>query len=112
MTRIEAIIQPGVLEKVESAMLAIGIQRLVITEVAERNLSNGPTACYRGARYRVSMPRLKVEILVPSDRSEEALSALRQAARCTSADDGTVIAYELAEAVLIHSGVHLQYSDV
>jgi len=111
MMRIEAIIPPSALEDVASAVDAAGVRRMFVSEISERNFATGPIGVYRGARYRVAVPRVKVEILVTLERCEELMAVIFHAARFTSGDDGSVIAHELSEAFLIKTGTPLEYSD-
>jgi nitrogen regulatory protein P-II 1 len=49
-------------------------------------------------------PKVKVEMVVPSDRSEEVLQALSGAARTGKIGDGKIFVYDVAEAVRIRNG--------
>jgi nitrogen regulatory protein P-II 1 len=59
---------------------------------------------YRGQEYEVDLlPKVKVEMVVPSTRSEEVIRTLTGAARTGKIGDGKIFVYEVAEAVRIRN---------
>ena len=87
MLKIEAIIQPFKLEDVRIALGALGIQGFMISEAVSHGGPVPHRAFYRGAEYRVDVPRLRLEILVSSDGVDEVTEALSLAARTTIPGD-------------------------
>jgi nitrogen regulatory protein P-II 1 len=68
-------------------------------------------AFYRGAEYHVDVPRVKLEMLVSSDRADEIIDAILRVARTSvPGDDGTILVYEVADAIQIRTGARLQYT--
>ena len=105
MKKIEAIIQPFKLDEVKEALKAIGIDGMTITEVRGHGRQKGHREIYRGQEYNVDLlPKVKLEIVVPSERSEEIVQALREAARTGKIGDGKIFILDVAEAVRIRNG--------
>ena len=105
MKKIEAIIQPHKLEQVKEALKAIGIDGMTVTEVRGHGRQKGHKEIYRGMEYQVDLlPKMKVEMVVPADRSEEVIETMVQAARSGKIGDGKVFVYDVADAVRIRNG--------
>lgn len=104
MKKIEAIIQPFKLDDVKEALKSIGIDGMTITEVRGHGRQKGHKEVYRGQEYNVDLlPKMKVEMVVPSSRYEEVLRAVTTAARTGKIGDGKVFVYDVAEAVRIRN---------
>jgi nitrogen regulatory protein P-II 1 len=104
MKKIEAIIQPFKLEEVKEALKAIGIDGMTITDVRGHGRQKGHKEVYRGQEYNVDLlPKVKVEMVIPSDRYEEVLRAVTTAARSGKIGDGKIFVYDVAEAVRIRN---------
>ncbi|MGA3018133.1 MAG: P-II family nitrogen regulator [Bryobacteraceae bacterium] len=104
MKKIEAIIQPFKLEEVKAALQAIGIDGMTISEVRGHGRQKGHREVYRGQEYNVDLlPKVKVEMVVPSGRADEVVLALAAAARTGKIGDGKIFVYEVAEAIRIRN---------
>ncbi len=104
MKKIEAIIQPFKLQEVKEALKDIGIDGMTVTEVRGHGRQKGHKEVYRGQEYEVDLlPKLKLEMVVPAARAEEAISALIEAARTGKIGDGKVFVYDVAEAIRIRN---------
>jgi nitrogen regulatory protein P-II 1 len=105
MKKIEAIIQPFKLDDVKTALQGIGIEGMTISEVRGHGRQKGHKETYRGQEYQVDLlPKVKIEVAVPSDRSEEVVNAICTAARSGKIGDGKVFVSEVAEAIRIRNG--------
>ncbi len=105
MKKIEAIIQPFKLDEVKEALASIGIDGLTVSEVRGHGRQKGHKEVYRGQEYTVDLlPKIKLEMVVPSERIEEVMGALSGAARTGKIGDGKVFVYEVAEALRIRNG--------
>jgi nitrogen regulatory protein P-II 1 len=103
--KIEAIIQPFKIDEVKQALLGIGIDGMTISEVRGHGRQKGHKEVYRGQEYNVDLlPKVKVEMVVPAERSEEIVRALSNAARTGKIGDGKIFIYDVAEAVRIRNG--------
>lgn len=104
MKKIEAIIQPFKLDEVKKTLQGLGIDGMTISEVRGHGRQKGHTEVYRGQEYNVDLlPKLKMEMVVPSARSEEVIQALSGAARTGKIGDGKIFVYDVAEAVRIRN---------
>jgi nitrogen regulatory protein P-II 1 len=104
MKKIEAIIQPFKLDDVKEALKAIGIDGMTITEVRGHGRQKGHKEVYRGQEYNVDLlPKVKLELVVSSERSEEVIQTLTAAARTGKIGDGKVFVYDVAEAIRIRN---------
>jgi nitrogen regulatory protein P-II 1 len=105
MKKIEAIIQPFKMDEVKEALTGIGIDGITISEVRGHGRQKGHREVYRGQEYNVDLlPKVKLELVVPSDRFEEVVRALREAARTGKIGDGKIFVFDVAEAVRIRNG--------
>ena len=104
MKKIEAVIQPFKLDEVKEALKGIGIDGMTITEVRGHGRQKGHKEVYRGQEYNVDLlPKVKLELVVPSDRYEEVLKTLTAAARSGKIGDGKIFVFDVAEAVRIRN---------
>jgi nitrogen regulatory protein P-II 1 len=105
MKKIEAIIQPFKIDEVKAALLGIGIEGMTISEVRGHGRQKGHTEVYRGQEYNVDLlPKVKLEMVVSADRSDEVVKALTTAARTGKIGDGKIFISDVAEAVRIRNG--------
>lgn len=104
MKKIEAIIQPFKLEDVKAALKAIGIDGMTVTEVRGHGRQKGHREIYRGHEYEVDLlPKVKLEMVVPSARADEVIRAVLESARTGKIGDGKIFVYEVAEAIRIRN---------
>ena len=104
MKKLEAIIQPFKLDEVKDALKAIGIDGMTISDVRGHGRQKGHKEVYRGQEYNVDLlPKVKVELVVSSERSEEVIQTLASAARTGKIGDGKVFVYDVAEAIRIRN---------
>lgn len=105
MKKIEAVIQPHKLEEVKTALTSIGIDGLTISEVRGHGRQKGHKEVYRGMEYQVDLlPKVKVEMVVASDRLDEAIDAIVGAARTGKIGDGKIFVFDVQEAIRIRNG--------
>ena len=104
MKKIEAIIQPFKLEEVKEALKGIGIDGMTITEVRGHGRQKGHKEVYRGQEYNVDLlPKVKIEMVIPSERADEVVRTLTAAARTGNIGDGKIFIYDVAEAIRIRN---------
>jgi nitrogen regulatory protein P-II 2 len=76
-----------------------------VTEVKGYGRQKGHTEIYRGAEYAVSfLPKLKVEIAVPSGSVDQVVEAISGAAKTGQIGDGKIFVYSIEQAVRIRTG--------
>jgi len=105
MKLVTAIIKPFKLDAVREALNTIGVHGMTVTEVKGYGRQKGHKEIYRGAEYAVSfLPKLRLEIGVPSDRLDQVIDALTTAARTGEIGDGKIFVVPLDQAVRIRTG--------
>jgi nitrogen regulatory protein P-II 1 len=104
MKKIEAIIQPHKLDEVKDALLGIGVDGMTVSEVRGHGRQKGHTEVYRGQEYKVDLlPKVKIELVVPSGRADEIVRTLATAARSGRVGDGKVFVTNVVDAVRIRN---------
>ncbi len=104
MKKIEAIIQPFKLDQVKDALQSIGIEGVTVSDVRGHGRQKGHTEVYRGQEYKVDMlPKVKLELIVPAERCQEAVQTLSGAARTGKIGDGKIFVYDVADAIRIRN---------
>ncbi len=105
MKKVEAIIKPFKLDEVKKALMEVGVAGLTVTEVKGFGRQKGHSELYRGAEYVVEfLPKVKVEIAVPSAMAGRVVDAIARAARTDKIGDGKIFVTPLEEVVRIRTG--------
>jgi nitrogen regulatory protein P-II 1 len=105
MKKIEAIVKPFKLDEVKEALQGIGIQGMTVTEVKGFGRQKGHTELYRGAEYVVDfLPKIKIELVVPDELADKAVSAITEAANTGRIGDGKIFVFPVEEAIRIRTG--------
>src|ERR1700743_2371987 len=104
MKKIEAIVQPFKLEEVNEELKKSGFDGMPIGEVRGHGRQKGHKEVYRGQEYNVDLlPKVKIEMVVSTDRSEEVIKTLGSAARTGKIGDAKIFVYDVAEAIRIRN---------
>ena len=104
MKKIEAIIKPFKLEEVKDALSEIGVEGMTVTEVKGFGRQKGHTEIYRGSEYTVDfLPKIKLEIITPDDRTEAAIGSIMKAAKTGKIGDGKIFVTPINEAIRIRT---------
>ncbi len=105
MKKVEAIIKPFKLDDVKEALNEIGIQGMTISEVKGYGRQKGHKEIYRGAEYVVDfIPKIKIEIVVESERAEEVVEKIQGAANTGKIGDGKIFVFSVETALRIRTG--------
>ena len=105
MKKIEAIIKPFKLEDVKSALTALEIQGMTVSEVKGFGRQKGHTEIYRGSEYTVDfLPKVKIEIVVPDAQANPAVDAIAKAAKTGKIGDGKIFVSAVESAIRIRTG--------
>ena len=105
MKLVTAIIKPFKLEEVRAALTDLGLQGMTVTEVKGYGRQKGHTEIYRGAEYAVSfLPKVKIEVVVPSGTVDKAVEAIVRAARTGQIGDGKIFVSPIEHAVRVRTG--------
>ncbi len=104
MKKIEAIIQPFKLDEVKDALKAIGVDGMTVSEVRGHGRQKGHAEVYRGQEYHVDLvPKIKLEMVIATERADEVIHAVLEAARTGRIGDGKIFVYDIAETIRIRN---------
>jgi len=104
MKLVSAIIKPFKLDDVREALSELGVQGITVTEVKGFGRQKGHTELYRGAEYVVDfLPKVKLEVAVKADLTEQVIEAISKAANTGKIGDGKIFVYALEQAVRIRT---------
>lgn len=105
MKKLECIIKPFKTEEVKEALAGIGVQGMTAVEVKGFGRQKGHTEIYRGSEYTVDFqPKVKIEVVLPDEKVEEAMEAVRKAANTGKIGDGKVFVTPVFTAMRIRTG--------
>jgi nitrogen regulatory protein P-II 1 len=105
MKKIEAIIKPFKLDDVREALSEIGVSGMTATEVKGFGRQKGHTELYRGAEYVVDfLPKVKIEIVVEDEKTDDCIEAITKAARTGKIGDGKIFVTNVERVVRIRTG--------
>jgi nitrogen regulatory protein P-II 1 len=104
MKKIEAIIKPFKLEEVQDALGEIGIEGMTVSEVKGFGRQKGHTEIFRGSEYTIDcLPKIKIELVVPDDRADNAIATVVHSARTGKIGDGKIFVTSIEQAVRIRT---------
>ena len=105
MKLVTAIIKPFKLEDVKTALEAIGVKGMTVSESSGFGRQGGHTEVYRGAEYTVDLvPKVRLEVLIDPDRLEEVLDTITAAAHTGKIGDGKVWVTPIEEVIRVRTG--------
>ena len=105
MKYIISIIKPHRLEEVRTALAAIGVEGMTVSEVKGHGRQKGHTEIYRGAEYEVSyLPKIKIELALSNKLAAKAIDAIIESGRTGQIGDGKIFVIDLESAVRIRTG--------
>lgn len=105
MLRITCLIRPHKLEQVKSAIAALGISGLNVSDV--RGVGNSPEQAnwFAGQEHLVALPlKSKLEVIAPDDLKEAIVDAILENARTGEPGDGKIFIERMADAIRIRTG--------
>lgn len=105
LQKIEAIIKPFKLDEVKEALNAIGIRGMTVSEVKGYGRQKGHKEIYRGAEYNVDfIPKVKLELVVTSDLTDQAVEAIMKSANTGKIGDGKIFVMNIEEVIRVRTG--------
>ena len=105
MKLIIATIKPFKLEEVREALTAIGVRGMMVSEIKGFGSQSGHTEIYRGAEYAVNfVPKVKLEIVVPSAMAEQVTQTIASTARTDKIGDGKIFVLDVESALRVRTG--------
>ncbi len=105
MKLVTAIIKPFKLDDVKSAVEALDIHGMTVSEASGFGRQRGHTEVYRGAEYTVELvPKVRIEIEVDDDRAGDVMDAIVGAAQTGKIGDGKVWSVPVDTVVRVRTG--------
>lgn len=105
MIKVEAIIRHHRLDAIKEALVNQGFHGMTVTEVRGFGRQKGQTETYRGAEYKIDfVPKIKLEIVVPSEASDKVIDAIVKAAQTGQIGDGKIFVSEITKTIRIRTG--------
>ena len=105
MKKIEAIIRPFKLEDVKVALVNAGIIGMTVSEVRGFGRQKGQVERYRGSEFTVEfLQKLKVEVVVDSEKVDSVINAIAEAAKTGEIGDGKIFISQVDSVVRIRTG--------
>ncbi len=104
MIRIVCIIRPHKLEAVKSAIAAIGVSGLSVTEVRGTGNSEEKAAFFGGEQQLIALPiRSRIEVVAPNELQEEIIDAILSQAQSGEHGDGKIFVEPVEDALRIRT---------
>ncbi len=105
MKLVVAIIKPHQVEAVTSALDAMEVSGVTLTEVRGHGQQRGHSEVYRGGEYRVDfLPKVRIEVLIADGRAEQVANTIVEHARTGKIGDGKLWIQSVDVAVRIRTG--------
>ena len=105
MKKVEAIIKPFKLDEVKDALTEVGVQGMTVTEVKGFGRTGGKKEVYRGSAYVVDfVPKVKVEVVVPTEMAELVAEQIRSKAGSGKIGDGKIWITDIDRLTRIRTG--------
>lgn len=105
MKLITAIIKPFKADDVREALSELGVSGMTLTEVKGFGRQKGHTELYRGAEYVIDfLPKVKLEIAVSDELTDQAVEAICKAANSGQIGDGKIFVSDLEQTIRIRTG--------
>ena len=102
---VSAVIRPSRLDAVKAALGYAGVLSITVTDAHGVGRQAGKSATYRGVEYRIDLlPKVKVEVLVPSDDARRVALVIADAARTGHIGDGKIWITPVENVIRIRTG--------
>jgi nitrogen regulatory protein P-II 1 len=105
MKLITAIIKPQKLDEVKSALRAIGVKGITVSEVSGVGRQGGHVEVYRGAEYPIDLlPKLRFEILASGSDVAKIVDVIVKAASSGEIGDGKIWITSVEDVIRVRTG--------
>ena len=104
MIRIICIIRPHKLEAVKSAIAAVGISGMSVTEVRGTGNSEEKATFFGGQQQLIALPiRSRIEVVAPDNLQQEIIAAILEQAQSGEHGDGKIFVEPIVDALRIRT---------
>lgn len=105
MIRITCIIRPHLLEQVKSAIAALGVSGLNVSDVRGTGNSPESAAWFAGEEHLIALPiKSKIEVVGPDEMAPSIVQAILENARTGEPGDGKIFIEQVEDALRIRTG--------
>ncbi len=105
MKKLEIIIKPGKLDAVRQAIKATGYSGMTVSQVEGHGNQKGLIKKKEVGTYRLEMlPKIKLEIIVPSSVLESVVQSISKAAHTGHPGDGKIFVSDVSDVIRIRTG--------
>ncbi len=105
MTRVIVFIRPHRLEQVKSAISAVGVSGLTVSDVRGTGNSEEAAQWFAGEGSVIPLPiRSRLEVVVPDDMKEAVIEAILNSAQTGEVGDGKIFVQPVETALRIRTG--------
>lgn len=105
MLKITLYLRPHRLEPVKSAIAALGVTGMTVSDVRGTGNSPEPAQWFAGEGHVIALPiRSKLEVVVADEMRESVVDAILQTARSGEHSDGKIFVEPVADAVRVRTG--------
>ncbi len=104
MTRVTCYIRPHQLEAIKSAIAALGVTGMSVTDVRGTGNSPETTDWFGGTDGLIALPiRTRVEVVATDDQVDQIVEAILENARTGEAGDGKIFRESVSDAIRIRT---------
>ena len=105
MKLVTAVVKPHKWEDVRTALEAVGVTGMTVSEVNGYGRQKGHTEVYRGAEYDIALvPKIRIEIVVDDEEAATVADAIISGAHTGRIGDGKVWVQPVEAVVRVRTG--------
>ena len=105
MKKLEVVIRPNKMGEVKTALEALGVSGMTVSDVRGVGRQKGHTEHYRGSEYTVDfLPKVKIEVIISDELVNQAIDAICESAKTGKFGDGKIFIIPVEEVVRIRTG--------
>ncbi|HET7194491.1 MAG TPA: P-II family nitrogen regulator [Nocardioides sp.] len=105
MKLVTAVIKPHKWEDTRTALEAVGVTGMTVSEVSGYGRQKGHTEVYRGAEYDIALvPKIRIEIVVDDADADAVVEVICKAAQTGKIGDGKVWVASVDSVVRVRTG--------
>ncbi len=105
MKMITAMVRPSKVDAIKSALVALDIIGMTVTDSRGFGRQKGQVERYRGTEFTVEfLPKARIEIVVPTAKLDAAITAITQAAHTGEIGDGKLFVTPVESVIRIRTG--------
>ena len=105
MKMITALVRPSKVDAVKTALVALDIVGMTVSEVRGFGRQKGQVERYRGNEFTVDfLPKSKIVVVVDDTKVEPAIQAITESARTGEIGDGKIFVSPVETAIRIRTG--------